>query len=157
MDTTISTPFLLFANEFFDALPVHIFERDTLYWREIVVDYDKSSKKFRLMKSPASSVAAKLIPPKFQQSNHIELSFESGIVMLEMAKKLAKHRGSCLVVDYGHDSYSHSGDSFRAFKSHKQVDPLETPGEADLTVDVNFAYLRHVLANEWYVIFWSVI
>ena len=31
---------------------------------------------------------------------------------------------------------------FRAFRNHKQVDPLELPGTSDLTADVDFSYLK---------------
>ncbi|KAF8257464.1 S-adenosyl-L-methionine-dependent methyltransferase [Lactarius quietus] len=51
--------------------------------------------------------------------------------------------GSTLVVDYGAD---HSiGNSFRAFKGHALADPFDRPGQADLTANVDFAYLAEVL------------
>lgn len=31
----------------------------------------------------------------------------------------------------------------QAFKAHKLYDPLEMPGSADLTADVDFAYFKH--------------
>lgn len=31
----------------------------------------------------------------------------------------------------------------QAFKAHKLFDPLEMPGSADLTADVDFAYFKH--------------
>ena len=61
---------------------------------------------------------------------------------------LNQTRGACLIVDYGHDDVNASTDSFRAFQSHKQVDPLEDPGMSDLTADVNFAYFKHLLSND---------
>jgi NADH dehydrogenase [ubiquinone] 1 alpha subcomplex assembly factor 7 len=39
--------------------------------------------------------------------------------------------GACLIVDYG--SGKGTGDSIRAFKSHKQVPVLSLPGEVDIT------------------------
>ncbi|KAJ7145109.1 S-adenosyl-L-methionine-dependent methyltransferase [Mycena crocata] len=48
-------------------------------------------------------------------------------------------RGCGLIVDYG---ASHAFDqSFRAFKNHEIVDVFHTPGECDLTANVDFAYL----------------
>ena len=35
----------------------------------------------------------------------------------------------------------------QAFKSHKLHDPLESPGDADLTADVDFAFLRHCVSQ----------
>lgn len=35
----------------------------------------------------------------------------------------------------------------RAFKKHKQVDPLVLPGTADLTADVDFSVIKEVSFN----------
>ena len=69
-------------------------------------------------------------------------------MLLHIAKMLSERQGSCLIVDYGHDDVTASSDTFRAFQSHKQVDPLEDPGLSDLTADVNFAYFKHLLSND---------
>ena len=46
----------------------------------------------------------------------------------------------------------HFGLSFclatlKAFQSHQLVDPLVSPGTADLTADVDFAYLQRMIAD----------
>ncbi|KAN0134477.1 S-adenosyl-L-methionine-dependent methyltransferase [Lactarius tabidus] len=51
--------------------------------------------------------------------------------------------GSALVVDYGTDHAV--GNSFRAFKGHALADPFDCPGQADLTANVDFAYLTEAL------------
>ncbi|KAN0134488.1 S-adenosyl-L-methionine-dependent methyltransferase [Lactarius tabidus] len=51
--------------------------------------------------------------------------------------------GSVLVVDYGADHAV--GNSFCAFKGHALADPFDCPGQADLTTNINFAYLTEVL------------
>lgn len=53
----------------------------------------------------------------------------------------------------------------QAFKAHKLFDPLEMPGSADLTADVDFAYFKHccgengtmlvIQLNTWTVISYS--
>ncbi|KAI0247657.1 DUF185-domain-containing protein [Lactifluus subvellereus] len=53
--------------------------------------------------------------------------------------------GSALVVDYGADHAV--GNSFRAFKGHTLADPFDRPGQADLTANVDFAYLAEALAG----------
>lgn len=72
----------------------------------------------------------------------------------------SKAGGSGLIIDYGKESAE--GDTFRvrwftsltvellqqidqltkAFKGHRQVHPLESPGTADLTASVNFGLLK---------------
>ncbi|KAH9041591.1 DUF185-domain-containing protein [Lactarius pseudohatsudake] len=51
--------------------------------------------------------------------------------------------GSALVIDYGADHAV--GNSFRAFKGHALADPFDRPGQADLTANVDFAYLAEAL------------
>ena len=52
--------------------------------------------------------------------------------------------GGCgLVIDYGGMRFF--SESFRAFRSHKLVDPLEMPGQSDLTANVDFSFLMHAL------------
>ncbi|KZV61295.1 DUF185-domain-containing protein [Peniophora sp. CONT] len=53
--------------------------------------------------------------------------------------------GAGLIIDYG--KAHASGDSFRAFKEHKIVDPFYLPGQCDLTVNVDFAYLREAMTS----------
>lgn len=57
----------------------------------------------------------------------------------------ASSAGSALIVDYGGDKAF--GHSFRAFKDHKIVDVFHRPGECDLTVNVDFAYLKEATAD----------
>ncbi|KAI9508435.1 DUF185-domain-containing protein [Russula earlei] len=53
--------------------------------------------------------------------------------------------GSALIIDYGKDHAV--GNSFRAFKAHALADPFDAPGQADLTANVDFAYLVEALAG----------
>ena len=42
-----------------------------------------------------------------------------------------------MIVDYGRTA-SRFGDTLQALRRHEKVDPLASPGEADLTVHVDF-------------------
>ncbi|OSX57637.1 hypothetical protein POSPLADRAFT_1155864 [Postia placenta MAD-698-R-SB12] len=53
--------------------------------------------------------------------------------------------GCALIVDYGGEKAY--GSSFRAFKDHKIVDVFHRPGECDLTVNVDFAYLKEAVRD----------
>jgi hypothetical protein len=53
--------------------------------------------------------------------------------------------GAALIIDYGDDKAF--GNSFRAFKQHKIVDPLEDAGAADLTANVDFHHLKSAVAT----------
>jgi SAM-dependent MidA family methyltransferase len=38
-------------------------------------------------------------------------------------------------------------DFSKAFKSHALADPLENPGESDLTADCDFSFLKRLATN----------
>ena len=93
MDFSVKSPFVLFANEFFDAVPIHIYKKSTTRWLEVLVDVDENDN-FILTQSPNVTASLSLIPNVFHGSNHLELSYESGIMMMEIAKKLNEQQGS---------------------------------------------------------------
>ena len=57
-----------------------------------------------------------------------------------VSQRIVEQGGAALVADYGHQGTD--GDTLRAFCRHAQVDPLELPGTADITADVDFSLLR---------------
>jgi SAM-dependent MidA family methyltransferase len=58
----------------------------------------------------------------------------------KIAARIAREDGVALIIDYGH-AITASGDTLQAVKGHRYSDPLEEPGEADLTAHVDFAAL----------------
>lgn len=80
-----------------------------------------------------------------QEGDQIEVSPQAAVLMHSLAELVRKDDGAVLVVDYGEDhAFS---DSVRAIRKHKYLakeDLLDFPGEADLSVYVNFDQLRNV-------------
>ena len=63
------------------------------------------------------------------------LSFVQGL-----SSHLAAAGGAALLIDYGSDAPP--SDSLRGIRGHRFVHPLHAPGEADLSVDVDFRAVR---------------
>ena len=59
-------------------------------------------------------------------------------IVSSIAGHLARQGGAALFIDYG-SVQSGFGDTLQAMRSHAFVDPFADPGEADLTVHVDFA------------------
>ncbi|PTT06051.1 class I SAM-dependent methyltransferase [Caulobacter sp. HMWF025] len=55
----------------------------------------------------------------------------------EIGHRVATDGGAALLIDYGHDTPG-LGDTLQALQGHRKVDPLESPGQADLTVWADF-------------------
>jgi len=113
---------------------------------------------FRPVLSSTASITASLLgrsSPRFSKipvGSRLEVSLESFKIAQQIAYLLRNSdnapdsRGCGLLIDYGGDKAY--GNSFRAFKNHNIVDVFHRPGECDLTVNVDFAYLKEALSRE---------
>ncbi|XP_058065378.1 protein arginine methyltransferase NDUFAF7 homolog, mitochondrial [Anopheles bellator] len=151
---------IVIANEFFDALPAHVFCKEVNDdggpgWKEVLIDInpDATVPSFRFIQStkrtPYSVVFGKRFHDKahlLQDRSRVEVSFEMEQIAQNIANRFADSGGFGLIVDYGH--HGNKSDTFRSFKSHKLHDPLVNPGDADLTVDVDFGFLKYFLEQD---------
>ncbi|XP_021373834.1 protein arginine methyltransferase NDUFAF7, mitochondrial-like isoform X2 [Mizuhopecten yessoensis] len=149
------------AHEFFDALPIFKFHKTQEGWREVLVDLNtsksnedevatsQSDSDFRYVIAGGPTFPARAFLKHIQPEdprNHLEVSPVGGVVISELAKRIAEEGGFSLIIDYGHNG--DKTDTFRAFKNHKQHDALKDPGTADLTADVDFSYLRSMAESK---------
>ncbi|XP_071038528.1 protein arginine methyltransferase NDUFAF7, mitochondrial isoform X2 [Parasteatoda tepidariorum] len=128
---------LFLAHEFFDALPIHKFQKTENGWREILIDVKEGE--FQYVMSRMETPASKLLISENEERDHMEISPDSGILLDRILKRMEEDGGITLIIDYGHEGTK--TDTFRSFKNHKLHDPLKCSGEADLTADVDFAFL----------------
>ncbi|KAL0117599.1 hypothetical protein PUN28_010419 [Cardiocondyla obscurior] len=136
------------AQEFFDALPIHKFQKTEKGWREVLIDIVQESKeeKFRYVLSQAPTAACKVYISPDEKRDHVEISPQSSVIMDHMSQLLWEHGGFALIIDYGHER--EKTDTFRAFCQHKLHDPLLNPGTADLTADVDFLLLKEIAEKD---------
>ena len=150
VDPNVSSIFLL--QEFFDVLPVRHFKKTELGWCEVLVDVDDSREgehhlRFVLSRgpTPASHVFVDG-HPSFSSlpegTDYIEASPESWSLVQKLSKWVGQTDGAALIVDYGNDGFAPHGGSLRGLLNHEFCSALQQPGEADVTVDVDFAALR---------------
>ncbi|KAG1084989.1 hypothetical protein G6F42_021568 [Rhizopus arrhizus] len=109
----------IMAHEFFDALPIHSFEKTGDEWRELMVDMDdteESEHNFRIVKSPnQAAMTPTLLSDKkfetFKDGDRVDVSPDCWSVMDKMARYLSKNGGTGLAIDYGQDYVQ--GDTLR--------------------------------------------
>ncbi|XP_077366506.1 protein arginine methyltransferase NDUFAF7, mitochondrial isoform X2 [Festucalex cinctus] len=134
---------IFLAHEFFDALPIHKFQRTERGWREVLVDVDPDRPgRLRFVVAPTPTLASRTLVQADESRDHVEVCAEGGVVIQQLARRVAKDGGAALIADYGHDGTK--TDTFRGFKGHSLHDTLASPGCADLTADVDFSYVRRV-------------
>lgn len=134
---------LLAANEFLDALPVRQLVRTSSGWREVMVTADDTGD-FALVAGDRPMDAA--VPEgrrEAEEGTVIETSPAAAAAVAEVADRLARQGGAALFIDYGL-SAPRTGSTLQAVRAHRKVDPLATPGEADLTAHVDFATLAEL-------------
>lgn len=131
-------PLFLIANEFFDALPIRQFVKDTKGWRERMVGLTGDTLTFGLSEAqPSAALDARFgeDPP----GTLVEICPQAAGQMAEIARRISEHGGLALVCDYG--GWHSKGDTLQAVKAHRFVPPLEEPGLVDLTAHVDFEAL----------------
>jgi SAM-dependent MidA family methyltransferase len=138
-------PLLVVANEFFDALPAHQLVATESGWRERLVTVDADG----FLPAPGPAVPTAAIPLHLRSAppgTVLETSPASLAYVRGLAQRLAEQGGAALIVDYGHDRTS-PGETLQAVKRHAFANPWIDPGEADLTVHVDFEALAAAAAE----------
>jgi SAM-dependent MidA family methyltransferase len=133
LDLPKGAPVILIANELLDCLPAHQFVRVTQGWAERMVGLDDQGElTFGLSATPAA-----VAPVEAGVGDLVEVSPAQELFGAELAALIRRQGGAALLVDYGR-SEPGPGDTLQALKGHQKVGPLESPGEADLTVHADF-------------------
>ena len=132
-------PTLLVANEFLDALPVRQLVRAGDAWRERVVAATGGALRFALSPPMAPSFLADRLTDTVE-GDVVEWRPAVPPLMAEIERRIAGSGGAALLIDYG--GWRSRGDTLQAVRGHAFADPLEAPGEADLTAHVDFEAVR---------------
>ncbi len=128
-------PLFLLANEFFDALPIHQFQRDGAEWRQRMVGLRDGQLAFGL----SDPVNPMMVGMKFQNDPSgtiVEICPLGRAIAGNIGHRLYHFGGAALIIDYG--GWRSKGDTLQALRAHRFEDPLAKPGEADLTAHVDF-------------------
>lgn len=134
LDNLPALPLFLVANEFLDALPVEQYVGDNL--RTVDVKNDA------FVFAPQGNVTHESSPTSLK-------------VIERIGAQLRKFGGAALIIDYGYAGGSH-GDTLQAVHAHKYSDPLNNPGDSDITAHVDFASLL-AIAKSTGVQSWGVV
>ena len=133
---------MLYANEFFDALPIHQFVKINDNWHERLIDLDLNNNlKFIYDNKP--SLYQNVLPKNLKNNEIIELSPPAINIVSALTKRILETGGIVLIIDYALSNKDTFG-SLQAVKDHKYIDPLSNPGNSDLSSKVNFSILSSI-------------
>jgi SAM-dependent MidA family methyltransferase len=141
IDEVPKGPSIIFANEYFDVLPIHQMVKRETGWHERVVELgDSGSLVFGAAAEPVPRFEV-LLPPLVRAAP-IGAVFEwrPDAEIMKIAARVRDQGGAALIIDYGH-LRSDAGDTFQAIARHSFTDPLKAPGQTDVTAHVDFQAL----------------
>lgn len=141
IDDVLEGPAVIFANEYFDVLPIHQMIKRETGWHERTVELDKNDRLvFAHMPEPTPRFEV-LLPPLVRAAP-VGAVFEwrPDKEIMKIARRVREHDGAAVIIDYGH-LRSDAGDTFQAIARHSFTDPLKNPGQADVTAHVDFQAL----------------
>ena len=132
-------PSLIVANEFFDCLPIHQYQRVERGWRERMVGLSEDGARldFVLDKTPPPASLGLPDIADSEEGDIFETAPAARDFVADICALVKEHGGCALVIDYGH-MRSGLGDTLQAVRKHQYWPPLATPGRADLTAHVDF-------------------
>jgi SAM-dependent MidA family methyltransferase len=136
-------PLFLVANEFFDALPIRQFLRHPQGWQERVIGLQDDRLAFGLT-PPAPLAALDHRLADTAPGDLVELCPAAAPIAAAIGQRIATHGGAALVIDYG--DWRSRGDTLQALRTHAYADPLDSPGQADLTAHVDFEAIARAAA-----------
>lgn len=141
IDEVPEGPSVIFANEYFDVLPIHQAVKRESGWHERVVEIDPNDKlTFSWSAAPIPRFEV-LLPPLVRAApNGAIFEWRPDAEIMKIATRVREQDGAALIIDYGH-LRSDAGDTFQAIARHSFADPLKNPGQADVTAHVDFQAL----------------
>lgn len=130
LETALNEPYPLFlvANEFFDALPIHQYEKGPHGWHERGVTLTgEGTFSWTLMSTEKSFDA---------NGTFFESAPLGHQIMAQIFMHLERHGGSAFICDYGYETgYA---DTLQGVKDHRYQGVLSCVGEVDLSAHVDF-------------------
>jgi len=125
----------------FDALPVNQAIKQFNGWYERVVELDGDDNLAFGMSNDVIPLFDQLVPANMRDAPIGTIyEWRADNLPLALGRRLVHQGGAALVIDYGHVQ-SAPGDTLQAVGAHAFVNPLESPGEVDLTAHVDFQQL----------------
>jgi SAM-dependent MidA family methyltransferase len=147
---------LVIANEFFDALPVHLLSKTQSGWRELGVTWD--GQRFAYIQVAELSAELESYAEREGGAAPVGGSLEVNLSMRSWVERVGRflERGRLLVLDYGYSTEEllrfpmGTLMAYRRHAAHSEI--LDAPGTQDITAHVNFSVLRGVAVNSGFEI-----
>ena len=129
-------PTFTIANEFLDALPTRQFIRINNKWKERHIDLGPDGNLFFVNLPSSNQRELQFLYGHLPENQILEICDHAKNIVADLSNHIKLNGGVALFIDYG--SYGGFGDTLQAITKHSFTDPLNNPGNSDLTTHVNF-------------------
>jgi SAM-dependent MidA family methyltransferase len=147
---------LVLANEFFDALPVHLLRKHEGLWQELGVGLLKDKLALTVMGAASPELAgyAHRFGSSIPDGGLLEVNLQASFWFRELSRiHLA---GTLIVIDYGYSERELTRlpeGTLMTYRRHQaSADFLSDAGERDITAHINSSYLKQLAMKCGYVI-----
>ncbi len=138
---------MIFSNELFDALPVHVIEKmnGQLYEVMVGIEEDVFVEQNIPLTNPDIHAFLHESNVTLQEKQRLEVPLAMAGMLKEVSGVLT--RGLVVTADYGYSNEewmepARAGGSLRGYHQHKMTDNvLQNPGEMDITTHIHLDYL----------------
>ena len=137
-------PLFCVANEFFDALPLHQYQRKGEGWHERQIGLTDGQLSIGLNKNPSVTTQLKARIEDTAEGDIVEINPQTRAIAAQIGNHIEAYKGVAIIIDYG--DWRSLGDTVQAVKNHQFVDILKAPGEVDLTAHVDFEAIVNAAA-----------
>ena len=149
LEKVFHSPFILIANEFFDALPIKQIQLTKKGWRERLVNFNNEKKNFYFTLSNYPTLLEKFLPNFMKKKKQIGQIYEIPLQMIriidELFKKINKIKSFILIIDYiKKESF---GNTLKSISNQQIVSLLKNPGLSDMSVNVDFNLVKEISKN----------
>src|SRR5258708_9549734 len=133
IDEVPEGPAVIFANEYFDVLPIHQAVKRETGWHERTVEVDDNGK-LAVAAPPEPTPRFEILLPPLVRAAPLGAVFEwrPDAEIMKIASRGRDQDGAALIIASAH-LRSDAGDTFQAIVPHNFTDPLKNPGQADGT------------------------
>jgi len=142
---------VVFANEFFDALPVDLVRREEHGHRSVLVGWRDGEFRFVDGGAPDTETSEYLAAylPQREDGTMIEVNLDALRWIDQIGRRMG--RGWLMAIDYGYtarESVRFPQGTLMSYRRHRATeDVLRNPGEQDITAHVNFTALEQHAAK----------
>lgn len=137
---SINKPAIIYANEFFDCLPIRQFYKKKNFWYEKNIIFDRKDHCLKFTDTKTINIKTLKKINNYKPKEILEISESREDYFIKICKHISIVYGMIIIIDYGYlDRPNHF--TLQSIYNNKKSNVLDNPGLQDITSLVDFNQL----------------